>query len=137
VEFEAWLLKVPDAVKRSPLWQTQYYRLALYLYDLVWDDSEALLRDPRGRDLARQIVRSSGSLCANIEEAYGRGIGSADGLRVLRIALGEARELQGWYVRSRHLLTHEILAQRLSLLERIIVMLTRTIKSHPARHHRT
>ena len=135
MEFEAWLVEVPDAVKRSPLWQTHYCRLALYLYDLVWSDSEALLRDARGRDLARQMVRSSGSLCANIEEAYGRGIGSADGLRVLRIALGEARELQGWYVRSRHLLEGEVLAQRLSLVERIIVMLTRTIKSHPARRH--
>ena len=134
MEFEAWLVGVPDAVKRSPLWKTQYYRLALYLYDLVWNDSEVLLRDPRGRDLARQMVRSSGSLCANIEEAYGRGIGSADGLRVLRIALGEARELQGWYVRSRHLLGDEMLAQRLPLLEKIIVMLTRSISSHPARH---
>ncbi len=134
MDFEAWLVEVPDAVKRSPLWQTQYYRLALYLYDLVWSDSELLLRDARGRDLARQMVRSSGGLCANIEEAYGRGIGSADGLRVLRIALGEARELQGWYVRSRHLLGDEVLTQRLPLLEKVIVMLTRAIKSHPARH---
>ena len=133
MEFEEWLRKVLGTVRRSPLWQTHYYRLALYLFDLVWADSEALLRDHRGRDLARQMVRSSGSLCANIEEAYGRGISSADGLRVLRIALGEARELQGWYVRSRHLLGAEVMEQRLDLLERIIVMLTRSIRSHPAR----
>jgi len=132
-DFEEWLKHVPGAVRRSPLWQTQYYRLALYLYDLAWNDSEALLKDARGRDVARQMVRSSGSLCANVEEAYGRGIGSPDGLRVLRIALGEARELQGWYVRSRHLLGDEVMEQRLQLLERIIVMLSRAINAHPAR----
>lgn len=133
MEFEEWLRTIPGAVRRSPLWSTRYYRLALYLFDLAWADSEMLLRDARGRDLARQMVRSSGSLCANIEEAYGRGIASGDGLRVLRIALGEARELQGWYVRARHLLGEQVMEQRLALLERIITMLTRSIRSHPAR----
>ncbi len=133
MDFEVWLQQVPGAVKRSPLWQTQYYRWALYLFDLVWRDSEKLLQDPRGRDVARQMVRSSGSLCANVEEAYGRGIGSADGLRVLRIALGEARELQGWYVRARHLLGNEVMEHRLPIIERVIVMLSRSINAHPAR----
>ncbi len=133
MEFEQWLHSVPGAVRRSPLWKTHYYRLALYLFDLVWQDSETLLRDHRGRDLARQMVRSSGSICANIEEAYGRGISSSDGLRVLRIALGEARELQGWYVRARHLLGVDIMEARLDLLERVITMLSRSIRSHPAR----
>ena len=137
MDFEAWLAQVPGAVKRSPLWQTQYYRLALYLYDLVWSDSEAMLRDVRGRDLARQMVRSSGSLCANVEEAYGRGIGSADGLRVLRIALGEARELQGWYLRARYLLGDEVMEHRIAIVERVIVMLSRAINAHPARRKRS
>ena len=132
--FEEWLTQVPASVQRSPLWNTRYYRLALFLFDLAWADSETLSRDYRGRDLGRQMVRSSGSLCANIEEAYGRGIGSADGLRVLRIALGEARELQGWYIRSRHLLGEERTKARLALVERVIVMLTRSISAHPARH---
>jgi hypothetical protein len=39
-----------------------------------------------------------------MEEAYGRGVGTADDVRILRIALGEGRETQGWYVRARHLI---------------------------------
>jgi four helix bundle protein len=33
------------------------------------------MKDIRGRAIAEQLIRSVGSICANIEEGYGRGFG--------------------------------------------------------------
>ncbi len=67
-DYEGWLKQVPENITRSQLWKFVTYRKALYLADLVWYDSEALLRDERGRSIAWQITRSAGSISANIEE---------------------------------------------------------------------
>jgi four helix bundle protein len=102
----------------------------MYLYDLVWQDCQKLRKDFRGRAITQQIIRSSGSICANQEEAYGRGLGTADYIRILRIALGEARETQGWYFRSRHLLDKEVIKHRTKILDQIIALLVTNIQSH-------
>ena len=66
------------------------YQLALQLFNDFWDDSEILGKDFRGRELAKQQVRSLDSVCANIEEGYGRGYGK------------ECRRTNGCRPRSRH-----------------------------------
>ncbi|MGW8250458.1 MAG: four helix bundle protein [Anaerolineales bacterium] len=77
--------------------------------------------------MIRQLIRSSGGICGNIEEAYGRGIGTQDYIRILRIALGEARETQGWYFRARHCLPDELVEIRLGLIREVISLLVITI----------
>ena len=92
-----WVETIPKKYRLDPLWgTTAYYRMAMYLYDLAWQDCDQLRHDLRGREIASQLIRSAGGICANLEEAYGRGVGSLDYLRIVRIALGEARETQGW-----------------------------------------
>jgi four helix bundle protein len=105
------------------------YRLGMYLYDLIWLDCLALRKDFRGHEIVGQLVRSVGGICANVEEAYGRGVGTADYVRILRIALGEARETQGWYLRSWHLLPVKLVDRRMNLINQIILLLVRTISS--------
>lgn len=99
----------------------------MYLYELVWQDCELLKSDFRGREIVHQIIRSSGGICANMEEAYGRGIGTPDHIRVLRIALGEARETQGWYLRSRYILPADKLDKRLDIITQVISLLVKAI----------
>jgi four helix bundle protein len=99
----------------------------MYIYDLAWHDCDLLMKDPRGREVSRQLIRSIGSVSANFEEAYGRGIESADALRILRIALGEAREARGWYLRVKLLLSQDCLNKRLDLLSDLIGMLVNII----------
>ena len=127
---EQWVETLPKALKSDPLWQSAYYRLEMYLYDLVWLDSDTLQKNYRSREIVSQIVRSAGSVCANMEEAFGRGIGTADYVRIMRIALGESREIQGWYLRSRQVLPAEILNRRIELIQQIISLLVSTIASH-------
>jgi four helix bundle protein len=118
--YEDWLEQVPERIQQSRLWEFETYRRALFLSDLAWHDSEKLLQDDRGKGIAWQLVRSTGSIAANnIEEGFGRGYGK-DYARFLRIALGSARETQGWYYRGRHLLPMELLDHRLNLLDEII-----------------
>lgn len=76
VKFEEWEKTIPGYFKKDPLWESLYYRVALYLYDLVWDDCELLQKDFRAKHSIAQIIRSSGSVSANMEEAYGRGVGT-------------------------------------------------------------
>ncbi len=120
--FEEWANTVPASLQNDPLWKSVYYRFAMYLYDLVWLDSISLNRDFRGREIVHQLIRSAGSVCANMEEAFRRGVGTADHVRILRISLGELGETQGWYFRSRHILGEEILERRIKVVQQAIAL---------------
>lgn len=102
------------------------YLTARQLFDAFWDDSEILGRDVRGRELVRQQARSLDSICANIEEGYGRGFGK-EWPQYLRFARGSARESRGRYERCARLLPAEVLAERTSALNQVIGGLTKTI----------
>ena len=125
--FEEWRVDVASKMGSSPLWNSIGYQKALFLYELVWFDCERLMQDLRGKAIAQQLIRSAGSISANMEEGYGRGFGR-DYARFLGYALGSARETQGWYFRARHLLSEDIVAHRLALLDEIIALLVTTIK---------
>lgn len=129
LNFQEWEETVPERMRCDPLWKSAYYRFAMYLYDLAWRDCEILRRDFRGREIAGQLIRSAGSICANVEEAYGRGVGTLDYVRIIRIALGEARETEGWYYRSRFLLADDLLDRRLDTVSQVIALLVRNISA--------
>jgi four helix bundle protein len=78
-----------------------------------------MLAHELGKPIARQLIRSAGSISANMEEGFGRGFGK-DYARFLRIALGSARESRGWYFRGRRLLKPEVVEHRMDLLKTII-----------------
>ena len=125
--FKAWQETVHSTIRNDPLWEFQVYRKALFAHDLVWEDCQYLLKDGRGKKVAEQLIRSVGSISANIEEGYGRGYGKDYSYR-MRIAQGEARESRGWYWRGRKLLPSEVLDHRMNLLSEIIAMLAPNIK---------
>ncbi|MFN8485507.1 MAG: four helix bundle protein [Anaerolineae bacterium] len=108
------------------------YKLACQLFDDFWADSEILGKDYRGREMVRQQVRSLDSICANIEEGYGRGYGK-EFPQHLKIARGEARESRGRYHRCRYLLPDDTIRRRVSTLDTIIAGLTRTINTLESR----
>ena len=134
MNFEGWKEGVPIRIKAEPEWKFYAYPKALFMYDLVWQDCEKLMRDPRGKAVAQQIIRSAGSVSANIEEGYGRGIGTESYLYFLRVAIGSARETKGWYFRSRHLLSADVLEHRLALLDEVISLLATEMTRHQKHH---
>jgi hypothetical protein len=66
MDYEEWLTSVPASFKQDPLWEFAVYPKAVWLYDLAWEDCERLMKDLRGRAIAQQLIRSAGSICANI-----------------------------------------------------------------------
>ena len=104
------------------------YQIARRLFDDFWADSEIWMKGYRGRELMKQQARSLDSVCANIEEGFGRGFGK-ELPQHLKIARGEARESRGRYERCNHPLPIEINSQRTSVLSRIIGGLTKTIQT--------
>jgi four helix bundle protein len=120
--YEEWEAAIHERVKREPVWQFLGYRKALFLYDLAWQDCERLIRDRRGRAVAEQLIRSAGSISANIEEGHGRGYGKERNW-FFRVSIGSARESKGWYWRGRHLLPPEVLDHRLALSDEVISLL--------------
>lgn len=104
------------------------YKLACQLFDDFWNDSEIVGKDYRGRELVKQQIRSLDSVCANIEEGYGRGF-NKEMPQHLKIARGEARESKGRYRRMKFLLSGELIQKRVTVLDQIIGGLTTTINT--------
>jgi len=120
--YEEWERTVHEQVKKEPVWEFWGYRKALFFYDLAWQDCQKLMRDVRGRAVAEQLIRSVGSISANIEEGHGRGYGKQRNW-FLTVAIGSARESRGWYWRGRQLLSPEVLEHRLTLADEVIALL--------------
>ena len=111
----------------DPLQKYPFYVKACALYEQMLDDAETLGRNYRGREVVRQLVRSSGSIPANIEEGYGRGT-RKEFIYFLTVACGSARETRGWYERSRRFLAPRIVVERQAVCDEIISLLVVTIK---------
>ncbi|MCW5907842.1 MAG: four helix bundle protein [Chitinophagales bacterium] len=105
-----------------------FYQKSLQLCNLFWSDSEILLNDFRGKELARQLTRSVDSISSNIEEGYGRGFGK-EYPQFLRYSRGSARESKGRYKHCAQLLSPQIIEERIKLLDEIIAMETKTIET--------
>jgi len=115
--------KVADPLAKYP-----FYLKASSLYEKVLDDSETMGRDYRSREIVRQLVRSSGSIPANIEEGYGRGTRN-EFVYFLTVACGSARETRGWYERSRRFLPPAVIEERQAEVDEIISLLVSTIRT--------
>jgi four helix bundle protein len=102
------------------------YQKALQLFDLVVEDTGQYLKTPRCERLVSQQLASADSVCANIEEGYGRE-STAEYRRFLIIARGSLRETLGRYRRLRHWIPPHIVSQRVALAEEINRILTATI----------
>ena len=118
---EEWEAGVHERVKREPVWEFFGYRKALFFYELVWRDCEKLMRDSRGRAVAEQLIRSAGSVSANVEEGHGRGYGKQRNW-FLTVSIGSARESKGWYWRAKHLRASKVLNLRLALADEVIAL---------------
>ncbi|MFA5042887.1 MAG: four helix bundle protein [Kiritimatiellia bacterium] len=112
----------------DPLLKYPFYVKACELFDYMLDDSELLQKDYRAREIVRQLVRSTGSISANIEEGYGRGT-RKEFIYFLTVSCGPARETRGWYVRSKRFLSSDMIAIRIAQLDEIISLLVSSIKS--------
>ena|SRR6266446_466266 len=104
------------------------YQKAKALFDLVVSDMSGLKKEPLCYRLVTQQVASADSICSNIEEGYGR-LSRPEYVRFLDFARGSARETQGRYVRMRHWLNQDTVAQRVALADEIIGILTKTIQT--------
>jgi four helix bundle protein len=113
-------------MKMSGLEKFGAYRKSLELFDLVAKDMETLKGDYSLGRLVSQQLASADSICANIEEGYGR-LSRKEYIRFLDFARGSARETWGRYRRMKHWLSEDVIRQRTGLLDEIIGILTATM----------
>ena len=99
---------------------------ARMLFDLVVQDMQQLQDIPMCWRLVGQQVASADSICANIEEGYGRK-GSREYRQFLCFSRGSAQETRGRYERMTHWLPAETIKQRTALCDEIIGILTATV----------
>ena len=103
------------------------YQKARQLFDLVAKDMEALKSNSICYRLVSQQIGSADSICANIEEGYGR-LSRREYVRFLDIARGSARETRGSYERMANWLDQDAIKKRVELLDEIIGILTSSIE---------
>jgi four helix bundle protein len=113
-------------MSQTSLEQFGAYRKARELFDLVIKDMEALKKDSRCYRLIGQQVASADSICANIEEGYGR-LSRVEYVRFLDIARGSSRETRGRYERMHHWLSPDVIKERVQLIDEIVGILTSSI----------
>jgi four helix bundle protein len=102
------------------------YQKARELFDLVVADMQTLKTESLSYRLIDQQLGSTDSICANIEEGYGR-LSRAEYVRFLDFARGSARETRGRYERLKHWLASDLVSRRLELIDEIIGILTSSI----------
>jgi four helix bundle protein len=125
--YDEWLKQVPESLRNDPVWKFAAYPKALFLFELAWYDCGRLMRDVRGKVVAAQLIRSTGSVNANIDEGFGRGGEAGDYVQFLRYALGSARETRGWYYKAHQLLPVEVIQHRMGLCDEVIALLVTAI----------
>ncbi len=104
------------------------YQDAVVLCDHVVHDMAILQKDPRCYRLIAQQVASADSICANMDEGFGR-LSRTEFIRFLDFSRGSARETLGRYKRLKHWLSPEVIAARVDLADKIIAKLTITIQT--------
>lgn len=122
ISFAEWQKNIPQNIHSERFWPLIAYQKALYLYDLLWQDTQDWLKDARGQALAKQIIASADSICANIEEGFGRGFGKQL-IQFYVYSLGSARETKGRIYRAKAFYTGQILQRRLGLASETVALL--------------
>src|SRR5437867_4320860 len=117
--FKDWIEGVPAVIKGDAVWRVEAYRLALFAFDLAWQDVAKLIGDKRTVSLADQLHPAVGAVSGDIAEGYSRRSGK-DQARLYEYALGSAREGRDWYYKGRHVLGEKVANHRIELLTQII-----------------
>jgi four helix bundle protein len=123
------------APRADPLYGLRAFELARSAVEIGTGDAQTLARRAATRLVSGQLLRSVGSITANIAEGYGRGTG-ADRARFYEYALGSAREAREWYRSAGAVLQAGLVSDRLARLDAIVSLLiglvretrTRTIR---------
>jgi four helix bundle protein len=121
-KFMVWKEQIPASIRSEKYWALIAYQKALFQYDLLWQDTQIWLKDIRGQPLVRQIIGSADSICANIEEGFGRGYGKQL-IQFYVYSLGSARETKGRLYRARAFYTEDTLQSRLDLASEVVALL--------------
>ena len=123
MNYDEWQAEVPEDLRRDPLWSVELYRFALYATEIAWEDALLLSKTSLTRDLANQLYRAICSISANIAEGYSRST-AKDRAHFLEYSLGSAREARDWYYKAHHVLSPDLVTDRIGRLTQIIKILT-------------
>ena len=128
MDLDTWAETVPKSVRESSLRRVRACQFGLYLTAMAMRDAEVAMRDPRLGESTPQLVKSAGSIPANVSEGYSRRSRS-DRIRFYEYALGSANETQSWYLGAIDVLGEDQTTPRLEYLTRVRQLLLVMIRN--------
>jgi four helix bundle protein len=134
-EQAAWERTCHPAITSDVIWKLDAYRASLFLIHLARRDMRRASKRDFDAELSRQLLRSAGSVSANLAEGFSRST-RADRLRFLDYALGSDRECVSWYETAADVVPPETRSDRFILLARIRSLLLGLIRSYRKRDPR-
>ena len=111
----------------APIGRVTAYKVAIALGEQAWGDAKIMKREPLLADIAPQLVRSVGSISANVAEGYTRR-SARERIRFYEYALGSAEEAGAWYCTARYALPAGTLVERtdrLTVIRRLLLVMIR------------
>ena len=124
--FERWCSSRHRDVTEDSAWRLSCYRMALYAFAQARLDAQALWKNAPNGAVSSQLLRSAGSIAANIAEGYSHPA-IPDRQRYFVLALGSLRECVTWYEGARGVLPEPTTDERITRLGHVRRMLLKLV----------
>jgi len=129
VNYQTWLDETPIEITNDPLWNTELYRLALFVGELAWYDAMKLSLKPPTETIASQLYEAAGSISAQIAHGFSR-TSTLEQAQFYSHAIGATRATRDWYFKTKPVLGEAVMEHRIKLNSHILRLTFRLIPAY-------
>jgi len=133
MNYHDWLAETPTEIVNDPLWNTELYRLALFIGELAWYDAVKLSLKPPTVAMASQLYQAAGNISAHVAQGHSQ-TSPTEQAQFYSYAIGDARETRDWYFKAKMVLGTAVMKHRIGLSAQVLRLIFRLIPMHKSKY---